>query len=113
MITGNGSLQKRPAARATLPWTAFVVPTFLLLACTHTTPPQVVSITYKPVLPYCYVNELPEPPKMLEANYEEEDIQRRVFVHFLTGNEIIQYEQELSAWAAKVRECLMLVMGSQ
>jgi hypothetical protein len=74
---------------------------------------QAVTITCKPVMPSCYLQGLPEPPKLLELNFEDEDIWRRTSVHYLTGNEIIQYEQELATWAQQVRECFLMMQGGQ
>lgn len=94
-------------------WAGFALVLTVTAGCVRVVKPQpqTVSIVYKPAMPSCYVQEMPEPPKLLEADYEETDIQRRVFVHFLTGNEIIQYEQELATWAGQVRECLMMMQG--
>lgn len=93
--------------------TAIVVSVIVLTGCTRVVrpQPQTVTITYKPAMPSCYIGALPEPPSLLELNFADDDIMRRTSVHYLTGNEIIQYEQHIATWMAEVRSCLYQMQG--
>jgi hypothetical protein len=73
--------------------------------------PQVLNITYKPVLPSCYITDMPEPPALLEVNTETEDIVRRVFVHFLQYNEALAWMHDAQLWMSEVRGCLYVMQG--
>lgn len=133
-ITGKRCPLKASAAlanthgnsRVDAPWTALAVPTLtaLLLACTAKPAPvrpaavQDIRIVEMPPRPSCYVSAMPEPPELLEIEYDADedggqDILKRAFVHWKSGNQIIQWERDFAVWAEEVRVCLMLITGQE
>ena len=92
------------------------VPTFLVLAaaCTRVrTVPQTLNITYKPVAPTCYFSARPELPELKRLDYDDDDVVRRVFVHWLDFNAVVQYERDVSAWMDDVEKCVLMMTGTE
>jgi outer membrane biogenesis lipoprotein LolB len=110
-LKASAALANRIAnRRSAAPWTALAVPTFLLLACTRTAPPQSLSITYKPVMPYCYVSDIPEPPPAIDFDFKDDDVIRRTTVHIGQYNLLQQWAVDMQTWSTSVRECLVEAM---
>ena len=91
----------------------------LLLACS----PRIVRVPVSTVQDVrivsvhdraqCYLDEPPTPPDLLTSDYDNEDILRRVFVHFLEANQIIQHQHDVVLWMGEARSCIYQITGQE
>lgn len=72
-----------------------------------------VKIVEMPNRATCYLSEVPAPPALIEVNTEIEDVVRRVFLHYLQANEIIQWQHDMRHWVDDVRGCLYQITGQE
>jgi hypothetical protein len=103
---------------AILGWILGAVAFWFLTGCrpaVQVKAPEVVQvkIVEMPERPGCLINEPPVPPMIIELNYEDEEILRRSFVHYLKGNELIEYDQRVYDWANEVRDCVYMMLGQE
>ena len=91
----------------------------LLLACSPrivrvpVSTTQDIRIVSMPEREHCWLSEPPTPPELLELKYDEEDVVRRVFLHYLQANEIIQFERDMALWMGETRACVYQMLGQE
>lgn len=85
-----------------------------IAACTRIIHPQpsAVSITYRPVMPSCSLDDVPKAPPMLEFNFDDDDIIQRTTVHIGQYNLLQQWAADMEQWAGAVKGCINS-MGAQ
>lgn len=101
-------------------YVSLVLAVVSLLGCAHVKPAPAkpagvleVKIVAMPDRPICYLSERPDPPEFLNVNYDDADIVRRVFVHVLDYNGLVDYEQRVSVWLDEVQRCIWTITGQE
>lgn len=58
--------------------------------------------------PTCAIEVIPSPPEYPTVPYaaDEDDILRRVFIHYRTYAEMVEFAHDLAAWARSVDQCV-------
>lgn len=59
----------------------------------------------------CWLPDIPAPPPMKELQFTEDDIIRRVSVHYLEHNALIEWSMGMVSWAEEAKRCLDSLRG--
>lgn len=78
-------------------------------------PPKTIDVRVveMPDKQSCWLSDIPAPPPMKELNYEDDDIVRRVFVHFIDHNAVIQWTMDMVNWAEEMERCIYSLTGQE